>query len=223
MRHLRAEVGPRLPERALVTCDLDGVLIDSRSQVIESWYRTCDEVGVWPGVDISSKIGLPLEEILRRETSFEADMIAEFCQLFRKFQDLNDHLEKCFSGSHEFLEQLRLDLDCDVGFYSARPPERLDAALEKLGQAAARRYSATLPNYPKPDPRGLVALERGFGHSFTCRLHIGDTGVDLEAAAGAGFSFLGVMWGYGDSRELGDIVASNMNSLYENVRAIISG
>ena len=210
-------------ERALVTCDLDGVLIDSRSQVIESWSRTCDEMGIWPGVDISSKIGLPLEEILRSENSLEADTIAEFCRLFRKFQDLNDHLEKCFSGSHEFLEKLRLASDCDVGFYSARPPERLDAALEKLGQAGARRYSAALPNYPKPDPRGLIALERDFGQSFACRLHIGDTGVDREAAVGAGFSFLGVSWGYGDSCELGDMVASNMNSLYENVSAIISG
>ena len=60
-----------MSDRALITFDLDGVLLDSKMQVVESWSETCRAMSLWPDVDISKRIGIPLEETLTRETSLD--------------------------------------------------------------------------------------------------------------------------------------------------------
>lgn len=211
-----------MSDRVLITWDLDGVLLDSKLQVVKSWSETCRAMSLWPDVDISKRIGIPLEETLTRETSLDEQTIATFCRMFRENQGLNDALEECFSGARELLEFLSQSSKVAMGFYSARPAARLGLALKKLGQPQARCYSAVHPNHPKPDPRGLLALEESFGEPFSTRLHIGDTQADYTAAVGARFAFIGAAWGYGDPLELGNVVSASMSDLHNRLSEFIN-
>jgi phosphoglycolate phosphatase len=55
---------------------------------------------------------------------------------------------------------------------------------------------------PKPDPAGAVSIARELGIDPAHFIYLGDTGVDMKTAVGAGMFPLGALWGFRDEREL---------------------
>ncbi|HER34750.1 MAG TPA: HAD family hydrolase [Halothiobacillaceae bacterium] len=54
----------------------------------------------------------------------------------------------------------------------------------------------------KPDPTGAVETARRLGVDPADILYVGDSGMDMQAAAGAGMFPLGVLWGFRSREEL---------------------
>lgn len=54
----------------------------------------------------------------------------------------------------------------------------------------------------KPDPSGALSVMEGLGVTPTEVLYIGDSGVDMQTAKNAGFTPLGVLWGFRKKDEL---------------------
>ncbi|MDR1395977.1 MAG: HAD family hydrolase [Deltaproteobacteria bacterium] len=55
---------------------------------------------------------------------------------------------------------------------------------------------------PKPDPSGALALCRAFGLKPAQVFYVGDSGVDMNTAKGAGCPALGAAWGFRPEEEL---------------------
>ncbi len=56
----------------------------------------------------------------------------------------------------------------------------------------------------KPDPSGALTVVQELGVSARDVLYIGDSSVDMQTAKNAGFTPLGVLWGFRDKKELID-------------------
>jgi phosphoglycolate phosphatase len=54
----------------------------------------------------------------------------------------------------------------------------------------------------KPNPGGAVETARRLGVDPADILYVGDSGMDMQAAAGAGLFPLGVLWGFRSRQEL---------------------
>ena len=54
----------------------------------------------------------------------------------------------------------------------------------------------------KPEPAGALAICKDVGIAPAHWLYVGDTEIDMQTAAAAGFFAVGVLWGFRDEREL---------------------
>ena len=186
-------------KKKLVLFDLDGVLIDSKSNMRLTWELVSDEFGLTvPFEDYFSNIGRPFRDILSiivvNEHQF--DIEDRYNQL--SYETIAQ--VKIFSGAQEYLQYLE-ERDISIGVVTSKEQNRAQRVIDKFENrfSVIRTPDGVCRGKPAPDHLLMAIALKNVDPSET--LFVGDMIVDSIAAKRAGVDYLHASWGYGSCRE----------------------
>ena len=175
--------------------DVDGTLLDSRSQTIEAFDRLAmDKIGRHlEGEERDFAFHNPSLETLKAlglETNEE-----NMAELYRHFHDLSGSL-KFFPGMKEVLDQIKTKVNF-MGMASNRDTDECEYALAHNGLGVYFDDYACRDHVANPKPSGdmLVWYMKKHGLNPADTIYIGNAVTDHMAAIDAGISYGIAEWG----------------------------
>ena len=183
---------------SLAVFDFDGTLVASEACIRQSLDLALEQHGL-PSLPIRKEwIGQPLDLIIRSAcASIDQAGVSSVIGAYRThYAALDGGLTFPFDGILDALTLLAArGVTLAIGTNKHSTPAR--ATLERLG--IARLFpvivGAESVAHPKPDPDILLRVLELTGARAADTLMIGDAGVDLQMAAGAGVASCAVTWG----------------------------
>jgi phosphoglycolate phosphatase len=185
-----------------VLFDLDGTLIDSKSDIAASANITRQHYGFDPLPEdvIGTFVGLGIMNLLERAIENNDPIrLKEAHHVFKgHYRDHCVDATRPYPGAFELLDFLK-KRKIGMGIVSNKPQEFTDLIMEKLNLAPYFAVifgpEATVNKKPHPEPL-LVALEK-LGAKSSEAVMIGDSTVDIEAARAAQMPVGVLTHGYG--------------------------
>jgi phosphoglycolate phosphatase len=186
----------------LVVFDLDGTLVDSRQDIVDSANALLGDFDVAPLPEpvVVAMVGEGARTLVARvlaAAGVTADVeraLARFIELYDA--RLTDHTRP-YPGVVDTLEAL--DGRTPMAVLTNKPKRLSDRLLDQLEM---RRHFVEVVGGDgvhgrKPEPAGLTALMRAAGASAAETLMVGDSWVDVETARRAGARVCFATWGFG--------------------------
>ena len=191
----------RLRYRAAIF-DLDGTLIDSARDLVESvvYALGCVDGREPPDGDtIIMEIGKPLETILRH-LGYPSDEAStrQFVENYRRhFADHFPHHTRVFPGVHETLAVLR-DAGVRLALVTTKHQTQAEHAVRKTGLDGYFHYlhGWSEGRRHKPHPEPVETALGKLGVPAAEAIVIGDTEQDIESAKAAGVATCAVAYGF---------------------------
>lgn len=186
----------------LVIYDLDGTLIDSKTDLAHSVNATLHEFGRQPlAYDvIASYVGNGAPVLVRRALGPDATE-AEADAALRFFLDYyREHKVDCtdlYPGVREVLDRLR-DAGVTQAVLTNKPVRISGEILDALGVSGyfTRVYGGNSFEQKKPHPVGIETLIAECGVARDRVMMVGDSSVDIRTARNAGVQSCGVTYGF---------------------------
>jgi phosphoglycolate phosphatase len=189
----------------LLIFDLDGTLVDSRLDLVNSINATLRHLGkpLLPEEVIASYVGDGAPMLVRRSLGDPDDenyvqSALEFFLLYYREHKL-DHTY-VYPGIKEALDAIRSNRNGEMSMcvLSNKPvvPSRAIVDALGLGQYFFQVYGGNSFHTKKPDPAGAQALLQEAGCRPEEALIVGDSHVDVLTARNAGTYCLGVSYGF---------------------------
>lgn len=192
-----------------VIFDLDGTLLDTLADLAGSMNQVLQQLG-WPehppeaykyfvgdGMVNLARRALPPAE---RRDEVVAPAVAALREVYgRRWQ----RLTRPYPGIPELLQTLGRQ-GILLGVLTNKPDDLARLMVQAFFPDI--RFVAVAGAQPgralKPDPAGALALARGFGLLPAAVVFVGDSGVDMQTAGGAGMYPVGALWGFRPAEEL---------------------
>ncbi len=197
-----------MPGRAVIF-DLDGTLLDTLEDIADSMNRVFADRGLptHPVEDYRYFVGSGAEELAWRalpEEQRNREMIAELVNGFQtSYRSTWNVKTRPYPGIERMLERLREE-KIPTAVFSNKPQEFTVLGVKEyfpghpFAAVLGQREGVPL----KPDPAGAAKIGKTLGLDPRDILFLGDTGVDMETARGAGNFPVGVSWGFRPVAEL---------------------
>jgi phosphoglycolate phosphatase len=186
--------------RALIF-DLDGTLIDSEADLIDSTNAMLRELArpVLPAATISGFIGHGAAKLVARAIAPDADQQQQThaLQVFlRHYEQHKLDQTRAYPGVPETLEKL---FPLPMAVLTNKPTDISKSILHalKLSKYFPIIYGGDSFQTKKPDPFGARAILSEFAVAPTAALFIGDSEVDVQTARNAGMLAAAVNYGFG--------------------------
>jgi phosphoglycolate phosphatase len=189
--------------RALIF-DLDGTLIDSKTDLILSVNATLEHMGhaALPEEVVCSYIGRGAAALIRsslgdKVTDEQAEEGHEFFLSYYRKHMLDNTVT--YPGVREALEELDASREHRMAVLTNKPVRFSEKILEGLGIAGHFQFVFGGNSFErkKPDPMGVELLLRNFGLGAQAAMMVGDSDVDVMTARNAGVYSCGVTYGLG--------------------------
>lgn len=206
-----------------IVFDLDGTLVDSQRDIVDSFLHAFDAVGLPrpPRADVVALIGRPLEEMYAAFAP--GQHVDRLASAYRAHYPLHftDHTAP-FPGVVELLGALALRSYARVVATTKRGA-MADALVDAVGLRPHLEHvqgTDGIPAKPAPDviERALAAVG-GAGVVM-----VGDTVADVRAGRAAGLATYAVTWGSGSAEALAaagaDVVAPDLDGLLAWLEAV---
>ncbi|MEW6080536.1 MAG: HAD family hydrolase [Bacillota bacterium] len=170
-----------------VVFDLDGTLVDSFDTIIQAFNHTMDQFGLerLPRECIRRSVGISLRQIMAEHVApGEVDKAVGIYRA-RQMQILFEGT-RLMPGAKETLELLHEDGYC-LGVLTNKPGWMARTILQHYGLAPLLGVILGIDevNRPKPEADGIAAAASCLGASLLSLVYVGDSPVDVEAAAKA--------------------------------------
>ncbi len=183
--------------------DLDGTLVDSGQDIVESVRRALGQVfserSLPEAADILVLIGLPLEAVVR-QLGYPADTEStrRFAEAYRAYyaEHYNDNT-KVYPGMEEVLANLQ-QAGVKLGLVTTKHQSQAEFTLAGTGLS---RYFDYVHGWlegrrHKPDPEPVIAALSCLDVSHGAAIMVGDSELDIEAAKAAGVDTCAVTYGF---------------------------
>ena len=188
----------------LIIFDLDGTLIDSRLDLVNSVNAMLRHFHrpELPGEVVASYVGDGAPMLVRRalgdpeDDRFFKDSLEFFLSYYREHK--LDHT-RVYAGIPEALEQIRSNGTLrKMAVLSNKPVNPSRAIVEALGMADffLRVYGGNSFETKKPDPLGIATLLREANTAPSHAIIVGDSSVDILTGRNAGIATCGVTYGF---------------------------
>jgi HAD superfamily hydrolase (TIGR01549 family) len=188
---------------ALALFDLDGVLIDSRTNMEAAWRAVRAECGYdVPFERYFAHIGLPFRDILRALGLHARLREAE--AIYARASIANFDLIAIYPGIVDALATLRR-AGLPLGIVTSKDAQRTALAIGKMGARFDVVQAPTPGLRGKPAPDQLLAAAASLGVSPQRAIYIGDMPVDELTARNARMFYAHAAWGYGPPSPAADI------------------
>ncbi|MBT3143944.1 HAD family hydrolase [Phaeobacter gallaeciensis] len=195
----------------LIIFDVDGTLVDSQASIVGSMTAAFEALSlpVPSRGAILSIVGLSLPQAMARLVPDQSDQTQT--QLVQGYKDsyrdqrlaLGAAHSPLYPGAREILDRLQGVPEFLLGIATGKSLRGLDGLIEAHG---LERYFVTKQvadfHPSKPHPSMIETALRETGLTASDAVMIGDTSFDMEMAANAGVTGIGVSWGYHDTSAL---------------------
>lgn len=190
----------------LIIFDVDGTLVDSQGDIVAAMTAAFDAVGA-PMPDrqtVLSVVGLSLDVIFPRlcpdlPRSAHHVMVAAYKEAYMALRAKAGVAQSSplYEGALESLKQLRDIPEVLLGVATGKSRRGLDKLIEghDLGGYFVTQQVADF-HPSKPHPSMILQAMHDVGVDPHQTVMIGDTSFDMDMAAAAGVSGVGVSWGY---------------------------
>lgn len=183
----------------LIVFDLDGTLIDSKLDLVQSVNAVRERLHLHklPEETIATYVGRGVVTLMQRALGGEADekTVAEAVEFFLEYyrDHMLDHTLP-YPGVREALDQLA---GYRMAVLTNKPVRFSQAILDGLGLSAhfAQVYGGNSFERKKPDPMGLLALMREASAPADRTLIVGDSDTDVLTGKNGGVWTCGVTYG----------------------------
>jgi len=183
--------------------DLDGTLVDSGQDIVESVRRALGQVfsgrSLPEAADILVLIGLPLEAVVR-QLGYPADTEStrRFAEAYRAYyaEHYSDNT-KVYPGMEEVLAGLQ-QAGVKLGLVTTKHQSQAESTLTGAGLS---RYFDYVHGWlegrrHKPDPEPVLTALSRLDVSPGSAIMVGDSELDIEAAKAAGVDTCAVTYGF---------------------------
>lgn len=186
----------------LLIFDLDGTLVDSKQDLVNSVNATRARLGLAPIADdvVASYVGNGAPTLVRRALGpdFSDEQVEAALQHFLAWyrEHMLDHT-RLYDGVREALDELR-DAGVAMAVLTNKPVRFSQTMIERLGLGGHffRVYGGNSFEQKKPDPVGVDALLAESGAARARTMMVGDSAVDVRTARNAGIVACGVTFGF---------------------------
>ncbi|GAA4068146.1 HAD hydrolase-like protein [Agromyces indicus] len=196
-----------------VLFDLDGTIVDSASEIMDSLAHMFTEMGVpVPDVDtLRSYVGPPLLDSLQMTAGFTDVEAWEALNVYRDHYDQHLLRSPVFPGVEGVLQRVQA-AGIPIALATSKPESMAREVLEHNGLA---KYFTDIAGASEDETRSTKAdvvaeaLRRlqARGIDTTDAVMVGDRGYDILGAAAHDVPTILVEWGYGSPAEAGDALA----------------
>lgn len=191
--------------KKLILYDLDGTLVDTRRDIIQSVRFALNELNGPELTDdeIKDCVGHGLHALIKQVFRTQDEVLADKgSQIYREHykQHMLDHTH-LYEGAREFLEYFKNRIQAVI---TNKPNPFSSQILEVLG---VRNYFIAVlagdNGLPfKPDPAAIHHLMEGTGATEKETLFVGDSPIDIDAARNAGIEIVTLSHGFVPERVL---------------------
>jgi len=213
----------------LLIFDLDGTLVDSKHDLIDSVNATRGFMNMppLPGTAVARYIGRGAMALIQSALgeSAPASEVQKAHEFF--IQYYGEHmLDKTvlYDGVRESLDVLK-DSGHTLAVLTNKPVRFSERMMERLGLGGhfVRIYGGnSFEPKKKPDPVGIHALLSETGLARERTIMVGDSVVDIRTARNAAVRSCGVTWGFQPEtfvEEPPDFIVDHMRQLHERILA----
>lgn len=175
--------------------DLDGVLIDSKYMMEQSWDLCKLEHNLTQSFDEYFKcIGMPFKDILNA-IGIKDNQEAIKHTYEKSSIELMEHCLEFYSDVEETLKELKKD--CKIGIVTSKDASRTKLILENLNVEFDSVVSPKSGLRGKPAPDQLLFCMSMLNVDPQDAVYVGDMTVDYWASQRAGIDFIHAEYGYG--------------------------
>jgi phosphoglycolate phosphatase len=190
-----------MPDKIILSFDLDFTLIDNREGIINSFHYALDKHHL-PDMsrkDIEKQIGVPLDEIFSQISNLNPTILTS---AFREYyREKGIYQVKLIGGAKEILEELR-ESQFKTGVITSKKEEMAVKLLEylKINHYFEYIFGETVDIKSKSDPKLKDRLLKKYpNYRFVI---IGDHPSDRKLAEMLGCPFIGVLTGIHTAEDL---------------------
>jgi phosphoglycolate phosphatase len=199
--------------KKLVLFDLDGVILDSKHNMMLSWNAVREK----HNIDVKFKdyfenIGRPFRDILDILNIKENQN--NIAQTYNKVSQQMIGKLSFYEGSKSVLSQLA-DKSIKTGIVTSKETLRCQFVLDLLGFEFDIVQTPNEKLQGKPAPDHLLYAMSELGVSAADTIYIGDMNVDFLAAKNAQVDYIHAMWGYGLCSDENTIKLKEISQLME--------
>lgn len=186
----------------LLIFDLDGTLIDSQVDLVQSVNATLHYMGL-PAISpelVAAYVGNGAPVLMRRVLgpAVTAEQVARALDFFIRYyaQHCLDHTA-LYTGVRDTLDRLRADRAMQMAVLTNKPVRISNHIIGGLGCAGHffRVYGGNSFDRKKPDPIGIETLLTESGAARHTAVMVGDSAVDIRTARNANIRACGVTYG----------------------------
>jgi phosphoglycolate phosphatase len=200
---------------ALVVFDLDGTLIDSRSDLASSTNEMLESFGAAsrPVDKVAAMVGEGARVLVERALAAAA-LDVDLEEAFTRFRAIYDRrlfeTTRVYDGIHHVVARAASRVPLAV--LTNKPLAPSHRLLDALDLATHVRWvvGGDGPHGRKPDPAGLLALMQYAGATPDQTLLVGDSHIDAQTAVRAGARLCIAGYGFGWQREAVELRASDV-------------
>lgn len=216
--------------RRLIIFDVDGTLVDSQQDILAAMAAAFADVDVPLPDDatVLSHVGLSLEVIFplllpTHDAATHAKMVARYKSAYMalRAQSGVTASSPLYPGASETLAVLTAMPDVVLGIATGKSRRGLDKLLEGYALDGVFETQQVADSHPsKPHPSMILKAMEETGMTPAQTVMIGDTAFDMEMAAAAKVSGIGVTWGYHPATRLGQAthIAQDFAGLRDKLR-----
>ena len=199
--------------KKLVLFDLDGVILDSKYNMMLSWNAVREK----HNIDVKFKdyfenIGRPFTDILDILNIKENQN--NITQTYNKVSQQMIGKLSFYEGSKSVLSQLA-DKNIKTGIVTSKETLRCQFVLDLVGFEFDIVQTPNEKLQGKPAPDHLLYAMAELGVSAADTIYIGDMNVDFLAAKNAQVDYIHAMWGYGICSDESTIKLKDISQIME--------
>jgi phosphoglycolate phosphatase len=216
----------------LVIFDVDGTLVDSQGDIIESMNQAfaAHDATAPEREAILSIVGLSLDRAIWQLAPDLAadkrnDIEDTYKRTYRERRARKGSVESSplFPGAEEALEALSCMEDVHLGIATGKSRRGLDRLLDGHGLRDAFVTTQVADDHPsKPHPSMVLAALADTGVEAPDCILVGDTSYDMQMARAGGVRALGASWGYHDVSRLcdADRIVSDFTEMMTTIKKL---
>ena len=211
----------------LLIFDVDGTLVDSQDNIVESQRRTFLAHGLTPPDRRTSLsvVGLSLREAFTVLVGADGpvDSMAEsYKSQFQAMRADSSREAPLFPGAAEAVARYGADPGFMLGVATGKSRRGVHHLFERMNWAPLFATVQTADDHPsKPAPDMILAALAETGAPAEDAFMIGDTTFDMAMARAAGVRAIGVSWGYHETAALAAAGAGTIISDFAELDALL--
>ena len=203
--------------KKLIIFDLDGTLLNTIEDITDAYNASLkdlnlptiavDEAKYVVGYGVKVNIDKCLKYLLKddynaKKDLYYASLIDKYMYYYSLFQR---NKTRPYDGIIDCINSIS-SLGCKVVILSNKPDIDVQRIVPYYFSNAHfdKVYGVSDIVLPKPDPKGIISINKEFNNKIEDCIYVGDSEIDILTAKNANVKVIGCLWGFRKKEEISD-------------------